>query len=76
MTIKKCDRCGETYNPYDEQEGEVYLRDCIRNDIDLCPSCHVDLNLWMRGRYTAIPRDKVPEGLETSDTGKEFGRES
>lgn len=76
MTIKKCDRCPATYNPYDEQEGEVYLHDCIRNDVDLCPSCHVDLNLWMSGKYTAIPRDKVPEGLQTSDTGKEFGRES
>lgn len=76
MTIKRCDRCGVTYNPYEKRESEIYICDCIECGLDLCPSCHVDLNLWFQGKYTAIPRDKVPEGLQTSDIGKEFGRES
>ena len=48
MEAKKCDRCGDYYDPYDRHDGdEVNVCDLFEEK-DLCPSCHVKLNVWYK----------------------------
>lgn len=57
MTIKKCDRCGETYEftPTPKTEYRYQLRKiCPENltsakVIDLCPKCREELKHWAEG---------------------------
>lgn len=56
---KKCDKCGELYELYDLYPGDFTVSRVIDGrakavftcgTLDLCPSCQVDLTLWMQGK--------------------------
>lgn len=58
--IKKCDRCGEAYDPlltnitFDEEWWRYEVqRDCHPYEIikiDLCPNCRKELYKWLGGK--------------------------
>ena len=49
----KCDRCGATFEPsLNSPKFKVceYVGDWDYDDVDLCPTCEIDLNLFMKER--------------------------
>lgn len=53
---KKCDRCGALFEPYDYQNiGEAWRYSVLRdnhpyeeNRLDLCNSCRIELEKWIK----------------------------
>ena len=58
MNCKKCDRCGNAYDPfleninlYDNWWRLNLIKDCYPYEevkIDLCPNCRKDLYKWLK----------------------------
>lgn len=58
--VKKCDRCGATYEPYNQKQnaelinGILTLNIDMRQNyftntiIDLCPDCCEKFNMWLK----------------------------
>jgi hypothetical protein len=58
--IKKCDRCGDAYDPYNlsTNYGDEWWRYEVLKDshpyeeikVDLCPECRKKLYKWIKGK--------------------------
>ena len=66
---KKCDRCGVLYEKYDlipDDFSAYKLEGYYKKPLDLCPSCHVDLTLWIQNRAEFTLKevtDDVTDGI-------------
>jgi hypothetical protein len=58
MRIRKCDRCGKVYEPYDDVHNTITVstydmnNECVDNgeSYDLCPDCKEEFRGWLH-RY-------------------------
>ena len=46
---RKCDRCGEVFNPCKGVRFEYYNLNDEYGELDLCPDCHLEFKEFMKG---------------------------
>lgn len=70
---RKCDKCGELYEEYDLYSGDFTVSRVIEGlaksmftcgTLDLCPSCQVDLTLWMQGKAEFTLKEVTDDGTD------------
>lgn len=62
MRIRKCDRCNEVYEPYEDTFNSVGISTFNIEDeekgngvyYDLCPKCQAELLAWLTAHGTKI----------------------
>ena len=48
LYLKKCDRCGKTYDPDREVDGHMdYRLGVLRGRIDICHKCVCSFDKWL-----------------------------
>ena len=59
---KKCDKCGELYEIYEHSPHDFTVAQLnerfVWGRLDLCPSCQVDLTLWMQDKAEFVNREE------------------
>ena len=68
MNAKKCDRCKDFYD-LDSERSQVSFSRCGKGciDVDLCPECTADFELWVQNRAYIIAAEELKESLRDAD---------
>lgn len=65
---RKCDKCGVLYEIYEQLPDDFTVCQLnerfVWNSLDLCPSCQVDLTLWMQGKAEFVLKEVTDNGTD------------
>lgn len=66
--VRKCDKCGELYEIYEQLPDDFTVCQLTKrfcwNSLDLCPSCQVDLILWMHGKAEFVLKEVTDDDTD------------
>lgn len=67
-SARKCDKCGELYEIYEQLPDDFTVAQLnkryVWSRLDLCPSCQVDLTLWMQGKAEFTSKEVTDDGTD------------